>query len=219
MTQITTYTELRAGIADWLNRSDLSDSIQAFIQLTESKFKRVLRTKHQTVVQYVTVADAGTVTIGATIENYEMFITEPVAKAGEIEPVSVGSIYRERARRSNVAGRPLFGAIIDTQLRLAPIPDDVYTIEIVGETIFVPLGPSQATNYILDDYPDVYLYGALMEAAPYLKHDERIPVWQTKFESALFELEQAQIRNEYPNTPVAKVPGNLAPILSHLERR
>ena len=209
---------MQTGVADWLNRSDLTDAIKAFIQLTESKFKRVLRTKHKSVVQYVTVADNGAVAIGATIENYEMYITEPVEKAGPIEAVGPGRIYQERAFRGNVTGRPLFGSIVDTEMRLAPIPDDVYTIEIVGEAIFVPLSASQTSNYILDDYPDVYLYGALMEAVPYLKHDERIPVWQTKFDTALAELEQAQMRNEYPNTLVAKVPTNFAPI-GNLERR
>ena len=33
------------------------------------------------------------------------------------------------------------------------------------------------TNWLLTKHPDVYLYGALLESAPYTKEDERINVW------------------------------------------
>jgi hypothetical protein len=53
---------------------------------------------------------------------------------------------------------------------------------------------------ILATAPDIYLYGALLEATPYLEHDERIRVWQQKFEEALAE------HNQYVRRATANVP-------------
>ena len=40
---ITTYTELKTAIADWLNRADLTDQIPDFISLAESTLNDVMR--------------------------------------------------------------------------------------------------------------------------------------------------------------------------------
>ena len=43
---ISTYTELKASIANWLNRSDLSDEIaDDFIKLAEADFNSKLRVR------------------------------------------------------------------------------------------------------------------------------------------------------------------------------
>jgi len=51
-------------------------------------------------------------------------------------------------------------------------------------------------NGLLTLFPQVYLYGSLLQTAPWLQHDERIPVWQALFEKALkvanTEVERAQ---------------------------
>jgi hypothetical protein len=48
----------------------------------------------------------------------------------------------------------------------------------------------------LDEAPDIYLYGALAEAAPYLEHDERLPVWKALFTDALASLDNVRSREE-----------------------
>ena len=40
---LTTYTELKASLADWLNRTDLTAAIPDFITLAESQMERQLR--------------------------------------------------------------------------------------------------------------------------------------------------------------------------------
>jgi hypothetical protein len=64
----------------------------------------------------------------------------------------------------------------------------------------------------LDDYPDVYLYGSLLQAEPFLKNDTRIGTWEKFFGRAMAELEIALERNAWPSTPVMPVPVNLAQI-------
>ncbi len=46
---LTTYTELKASVADWLNRTDLTNVIPDFISLAEAQIERTLRTRQMIV--------------------------------------------------------------------------------------------------------------------------------------------------------------------------
>lgn len=217
MAQITDYTTLQTEIANWLNRGDaqLLDSIPTFIQLAEATIRRTLRTKHKGTQTIPTVADTGEYTLASDIiENYVAYITDPVDKAGELDSVGRGKLWDNRRIVGGVAGRPNLISIVGTSVVLSPVPDDIYNVEILQEGPFTSLSGGNPTNYILDSYQDVYLYGALVHSAPWLKEDPRIATWQGFLSKALRELEIAQERNEYPHTPIAKIPVNLAPMSS-----
>lgn len=50
------------------------------------------------------------------------------------------------------------------------------------------LSDSNTTNWLLTAHPDAYLYGALLEAAPYLLDDSRLAMWATALEKVLGEI-------------------------------
>lgn len=43
-------------------------------------------------------------------------------------------------------------------------------------------------NWLLTAHPDIYLYGTLVELAPYLKDDARVPVWEQRYQDAVATL-------------------------------
>jgi hypothetical protein len=47
---------------------------------------------------------------------------------------------------------------------------------------------SNTTNWLLTEAPDVYLYGALVHTAPYLKDDARIAIWESFFAQGIDNL-------------------------------
>ena len=47
------------------------------------------------------------------------------------------------------------------------------------------LSDTDTSNWILEYAPDVYIYGALLQAAPYLGDDARIQIWAGLFSGAL----------------------------------
>jgi len=51
-----------------------------------------------------------------------------------------------------------------------------------------------SSNWLLASSPDVYLYGSLMQASPYLKDDGRIPVWASMYTNALEAIQVADDR-------------------------
>jgi hypothetical protein len=47
------------------------------------------------------------------------------------------------------------------------------------------LSDSNTSNWLLEHYPDAYLYGSLIHSAPYLKDDARLQVWAALYQSAI----------------------------------
>ena len=75
-------------------------------------------------------------------------------------------------------------------LLLSPPPDQAYDFEYGYMQLPAPLSPENQTNWLTDYAPDVLLYAILLEAVPFLKNDERIPVWESAYARGLASLNQ-----------------------------
>lgn len=81
---------------------------------------------------------------------------------------------------------PQFYADYDyTHWLVAPTPDESYNFEVVYYERIQPLDLTNQTNWFTQYAPQALLYGSLLQAMPYLKNDERIPVWQQQYEAAM----------------------------------
>jgi hypothetical protein len=89
----------------------------------------------------------------------------------------------------NVTGQPIYYTIVGDEMELAPTPGEDYTIEMVYRANLTALSGSNATNWLIDLAPDVYLYGTLLEAAAYTRgFDDMLPVWSSAFTSTIDQL-------------------------------
>lgn len=197
---LTNYTELKTAVANWLNRGDLTTRIPEFISLAEGRITRQLR--RTTVTEPITLtAGAASITLPAAagevrylrmndgVYQYPIEITTPVAVADL------------RSSYGNATGIPKRGAVLEGKLYLAPIANASFTAEISYFQKLLPLTDAAPTNSVLTDAPDLYVAGALIEAFLYLHWDERIPIWEAKFEAALDELDAARERAEFAAAP------------------
>lgn len=210
---ITTYAELQASVANWLNRSDLTSQIPDFIALAEAEMRRVLKTRFVQTETVSLVADDGDYTISAAanlIGDYEFYITSSAEYAGRLHPVTPGQLYDNRRLNYNATARPVLFAIQDDEILVSPVPDTSYTAVLSYEGL-AALSDSNTTNYVLTNAPDLYLFGALSMAELYVHNDERMPLWKAQFNEGIEQLKIAKERAEFPNTPVMGKPVNLAP--------
>lgn len=189
---LSTYTELKASIADWLNRSDLTAIIPDFISLAEAQVERTLRTRQMIVRDTLTFSTE----YGSIPSDYLESKSLKLTSTNPQTPLSFLTIdaMDEQASHYTASGRPRFFTVVGDQFRIKPTPDGTYTAELTYYAKLAKLSSSVATNWLLTSSPDVYLYGSLLQAAPYLQDDARIQVWATLYERALNDLRVADDR-------------------------
>jgi hypothetical protein len=110
----------------------------------------------------------------------------------------------------NTSGQPQFFTIFGSEIELAPTPDAIYTVEMVYR-VNVPALASNSTNWLLTLAPDLYLYGALLESAPYMKEDERIQTWTAGFAVALEGLNTLGMASTFNAGPLSMRPLGVTP--------
>ena len=189
---LTTYAELKTSIGDWLNRSDLTSVIPDFISLAEAQIERTLRARQMIVranasfdVQYGAVpADF------LEVKSLKLTSTNPQTP---LSFLSIDALDNEMTKHT-ASGRPKFFGIVGGQFRIVPTPDSNYTTELTYYAKLSKLSNSNTTNWLLTSNPDIYLYGALLQAAPYLQDDARIQTWATLYERALNDSQTADDR-------------------------
>lgn len=82
-------------------------------------------------------------------------------------------------------GQPEYYADYDYQhWILVPTPDTDAQWEILYYEQPQFLGDDFQTNWLTEYAPDALLYATLLEASPFLKNDERVPVWQAMYDRA-----------------------------------
>jgi len=189
---LSTYAELKTSIGDWLNRSDLTAAIPDFISLSEAQVERTLRTR-QMIVRANAYFDAQ---YGAVPDNFLETKSLKLTSTNPETPLSFLSIdaLDNEATKYTASAKPKFFGVVGGQFRLVPTPDSNYTTELTYYAKLTKLSNSVTTNWLLQSSPDIYLYGALLQAAPYLQDDARIPVWSSLYDRAMGELQTADDR-------------------------
>jgi len=196
---LSNRTELLAAIADWLNRTDLTTVIPDFITLAEAEMKRRLRRATESTTIYISAGNMN----GPSDMAEPISLSLSTASPGRDIPLKLVTpemLVEVRAAKATT-GRPTHYAFYDGQLQFAPTPDQSYDGILLYAQQLTPLTASNTTNAVLTEAPDLYLYGALLQATPYVEHDERMGVWQFKFDDAIEQMNEMRERESYGAGP------------------
>lgn len=186
---ITTYSELKTSIANWLNRDDLTAVIPDFISLAEADMDRKLRHWRMEKRATVSLDDQYSRVPSDWLESIRFYLSE--GNTYELAQTSHTDMIRRRAQSANALGRPQYFAMSDGAFEIYPTPDVAYTAELLYYGRTPALSDSNASNWVLEYAPDAYLYGALVHSAPYLVDDARTQVWASLYQSAIDNVNMA----------------------------
>ena len=192
---ISTYTELKTAVANWLDRDDLTDRIPEFIALAETRMNRVLRLR---MMEFKYTAS----TVGAQrnyalpagylqMRNFQLN-TSPITTLSYVSP----EIF-DRLWGGSTGGTPQFYTILAGEIQLGPMPGSVLTMEMLFYKKITALSASNTTEQMLTDNPDIYLYGALLEAEPFIMNDERVGLWAKGFQQAVADLQEQDNKDRH----------------------
>jgi hypothetical protein len=176
---LNSYGALKDSVAAWLNEADLIGRIPDFIALAEAVINRRLDHRQMT----------GIATLSFSADRAALpddFVSARAVRAGEVRLAFI-TLDAYAARDTAENGPPLRYAIAGGYMLFDPPASAAMTATLIYRRQIDPLSENGG-NWLLDAFPDLYLYGALSQAAPYIEDADRAATWAQLFEKALGEI-------------------------------
>lgn len=189
-----TYAGLQLAVGDFLNRADLYATIPDFIAMAEGQLNRRLRVAD--MIRSTTLAIATTANALPTDFNGMVSLELPTGTGGPLRYVKPEEVRALRQTLYSASGTPLVWSIANSNVETAPPPSQSFTCPMLYYQR-LPALATNATNWLLVKHPDVYLYGALLQSAPYLKDDPRLAVWDSLYERLVSDINASDGRVSY----------------------
>jgi hypothetical protein len=195
---LSNYSQLQAAIADWLNRTDLTNQIKDFIKLAEARFNREVR-NHEQIIR-------------KTAQSSAQYVALPTDWAGaynlQVGTQKLSYITPERAddyRNAKITGSVRYYTIIGRSIELLPAPTSDVTVEMAYYAEIPSLSDANPTNWLLQKAPDIYYYGPLCHAAPFLNDDQRLVTLASLTTTAIAALnDESEANSHSGSTLVAR---------------
>lgn len=191
---ISTYSQLQTAIGSWTHRGDLSSHYANFIALAEARLTRVLQAREPEVEEELTATPA------SRFIALPSGFKRPIALWLTTETPRLKLTQRrpEQIEYAGETGSPLLWAIDGANIALDVLAASAYTFDFRFQQAFA-LSDDNPTNYVLTNYPDVYLWGSLVEAARFSKSKDK-DTFEASFQVALREA--ADLESDVRDAPL-----------------
>lgn len=190
------YTELQAEIVSLTNRTgdtEFALLVPGFITQVEAALNNgtestgALRTREMETSASISVTSG----VGALPADYLQFIKIVGANDDVLEPTTTSWAEREYG---TVSGTPNSFAIEGLNIKTYPLSTETISMQYYKG---VPPLASNATNWLLTKYPNVYLYGALMFAELAQENDQRAATYSQVFQQTVGGLSRSDRLSKY----------------------
>lgn len=208
---LDTYAGLQASVGDFMLRSDLTAVIPDFIRLAETQINRRLRVADMMTSATLSITASATSTALPSDFNGVVSLELPSGIGGPLRYEKPEGVRAMRQTNYMTPGIPFAFTVIGANIETVPAPSSTLACLLVYFQRIPVLSVSNTSNWLLTKHPDIYLYGALLQSAPYLKDDERLAVWGQLYETALKDLEGSDSRTSFTHGLVAPFRGAAAP--------
>ena len=202
---LATYTDLQSSIAAWMDRADLTSVIPDFIALfeTTANAEMPLRTRFNlTATALNTVNGTATVNLPSDFLEAKALVNTASTPYDILASYTASSLYTQFPNAAQ-KGRPRGFTYIGSTLELAPVPDAVYALKLYYYQKVTSLSAGNTTNWLLTNFPNLYLFGSLVAAEAYLGSDPRMEVWGNLYGDLIQKLSSANERGQYGDAPLS----------------
>lgn len=195
---INTYATLKAAIAAWDKRTDLSALVADFITLAETKINRRLRVSQMEATLAPTTITNGVIARPAGLVGFKV-LTNTDNQKTPVEQKSLEFVLNSRSDNAI----PLYYAWEGDNLRFNT---DGGTVSGIYYTAIPALSDGNTTNWLLSSSPDLYLKACLAESFYYQMDDQRGTFYETRADQLIDEINTRDQVNRFSgNSLVARV--------------
>ena len=192
---IGTYAELKTAVANWLRRSELTTRIPEFITMAEDKLytdrRMMIRALESTTDLTIDAQSESLPT--RFIGHRRLYLSvSPVAMLTFLTPENFWTKYL-----SSETSQPEAFTIEGDNILFGPAPDTTYTGKLLYYLRPAALSSDSDTNFVLANARGLLLYGALIQAATYIKDDAAIAKWAALYDDLLDQVFEQDKKNRY----------------------
>jgi hypothetical protein len=181
---VMTYDSLVFDVQQYLERTDAATlaQIPRFIMLCEQTLAADLK-----FLGNLSVATSVMVPGNPTLDKpvrWHKTVSMNLTIDGQRQPVYLRKYEYLRNYWPNTSSTdtPLYYCDYDyTHWMVAPTPASAFTFEVLYYERVQPLDSANQTNWFTNYAPQALLYGTLLQAMPFLKNDDRMPMWQQNY--------------------------------------
>ncbi len=196
---LATFSDLKGKVAGYLARSGMDAQISDAIAMFEAQYNGAEDNYFAEMVGTITTT-AGTSTASLP-SDFNQHVALYYDDGQPVELVDISAL-----NPINVAGRPTKAAIFPgNRLKFDVVPAAAYALEIVYEAKLSPLSDTNATNWLMLQYPNVYVYGSLMFMLDYLQDSIRADTVGKRAEGFLLAIQGKKPSKKLGNTPKMQV--------------
>lgn len=185
---IANYADLQTAVANWLKRTDLTSYIPDLITIAEAQMNRDFMNMNPPL-RAMEVTTTGTLS-GSSIAlptGYMGTKSFVLTVGGNNKPLKYKT--PEQVAYYGQTSEPNYFSTSGDSMYFYPIPGTSYSYSWTYYKKFDPL--SAGVNWIITNAPDIYLFGTLAQAEPFMKNDSRIATWVSFYQNAINSLEMA----------------------------
>lgn len=188
---IGTYTLLQSAVASWLGRSDLTATIPDFVSLFEAYVNRALRVRQMETLASITMSEGA----GALPSDFIAWkrVTWTGSPRRELEYVHPS--YLQASNPSQISDLPCRFTIEADQISVAPSDDTALEMLYWAR---VPALADTPTNWLLSTYPDLYLFGTLVEANAFILNADGAALWKGRRDELIGEIKSLDMKHRGP---------------------
>jgi hypothetical protein len=194
---VMTYDSLVENIQGYLERTDDAtvQKIPLFIMLAEQVIASELKfLGNINVVNSAMTANANIIQKPA---RWHKTVSMNITVGGVRQPVLLRKYeyLREYWPNETLTGTPSFYCDYNYDNWLvAPTPDTNYSFEVLYYQRLQPLDSTNQTNWLTIYAPQALLYGSLLQAMPWLKNDDRMPMWKAEYQAIIQTLKTEDVQ-------------------------
>lgn len=185
--------ELKDAVLAWSARTDLVGKLAEFVRLAEITAQRELKMRPQGL------SVTGTLTAGSELLALPDDCIEPRRLWLESSPrqlVPIVSADEFVAQKDISVDQPRCSVFQALYLKFAPAPTSAIPYELLYWS-GIPAITDGGTNWLLDNGPDVMLYGSLRMLARYVQDDESFARWDSAYGPVFDDLRRLEWRARY----------------------
>jgi hypothetical protein len=222
-----TRLQLTNSVLEWLHRVSFRpqaagfDAVSSFISLAEEDLNHDLRARcmitrvSQPVIgQYTPLPCDYIEAYDVRLENGPALEYQPRAQLADMRWARVVQAPGDPAWAGFAPpqvpwnnGQPTFFSVVGAEMELSPFPDDFAQS---GQTLpnlelayyqRQELGSNDTdTTPVLTQLPSIYLYGTLIQSAPFVRDDQRIQTWAGLYQAAISKANRESERARWQGT-------------------